>query len=69
MSENNHNPTSVYNFQSKLSKLFILSCIIIGGLCAFVSAQIDLDALNDPNQKSVSEMIFNYEHAKIKNNN
>ncbi|MFX2258472.1 hypothetical protein V6380_17165 [Acinetobacter variabilis] len=68
MSENNHNPTSVHKVQSKLSKLFILSCFIIGGLCAFVSAQIDLDALSDPNQKSVIEMIFNYEHAKIKNN-
>lgn len=53
--------------QSKFSKIFIASCFILGGLLAFASAYIDLEALNDPNQKSFTEMLFNYEHTDLKN--
>lgn len=69
MIENNKNPTSGHKVQSKLSKILILSCFMIGGLCAFATAKIDLEALNDPNQKSVTEIIFNYEYAETKNSN
>lgn len=68
MNNNDLNIKSDQKVQSKFSKIFIASCFVLGGLCAFASANIDLEALNDPNKKSFTEMLFNYEYTDIKNN-
>lgn len=36
---------------------------MVGGLCAFVSAKIDIDAANSPDQKSFIQVIFGKENS------
>lgn len=39
-------------------KIFMIACFVIGGFIAYYSAKIEITALKDPNQKSLTELVF-----------